>query len=284
MGTREFEGLPKTPKFKKVVGLIGVGAGFAGATGISAGSLGAIADATLDASLGGLERAKSDEGLAYAFYLLAQFTQAARQEDFLAALKNLGLPSPKANLDAPISDDSAVDYDIHDLVASYTSAVDRQLRRNQSRTDIAEIAQQSAAESLHALCGPKSTTLFGSSLETVKGSLRALSTKKGFATLTQDFFARLTRRYLLYHLSRELSNHVGQGRRFQSVDEHNNFLYQLDAHCRVCSRMVRRFGGEWYSKQNWEGGITPRKAQGFAAHAIEKMQFALQQKRADDGG
>jgi hypothetical protein len=283
MGTREYDRLPKTPKFKKVVGLIGTGAGFAGATGVAAGSLGAIANATLDASLEGLGRAKSDEGLAYAFYLLSQLTQAARQEDFLATLKALDLPSPKANTDAPTSDEFGAEYDIHDLVASYTSAVDRQLRRSRSRTDIAEMAQQSAAESLHALCGPKSNTLFGSTLETVKASLRTLSTKKGFADLTQDFFARLTRRYLLYHLSRELSNHVGDGRRFRSVDEHNDFLYQLDSHCRVCSRMVRRFGGEWYSKQNWEGGITPRKAQGFVAHALEKMQFALQQKGADDG-
>jgi hypothetical protein len=284
MGTKEYDRFPKTPPFRRVVAVIGSGAGFSGTPGVSPGSLAAIADATLDASLEGLQRAKSDEGLAYALFLLTQITQAARQEDFLAALHGIELPSPKVNVAAPLSDLATVEYDIHDLVASFTTAVDRQLRRDQSRTDIGEMAQQAAAESLVALCSPRSDTLFGSSLETVKDALYALSTKKGFATLTQDFFARLTRRYLLYHLSRELSNHVGSDRRFKSIDEHNAFIRQLDDHCRVCSQMVRRFAGEWYSKHNWEGGITPRKAQGFAAHAIDKMQFALKQKGADDGG
>ena len=110
-----------------------------------------------------------------------------------------------------------------------------------------------------------------------------MSTKKGFATLTQDFYARLARKYLLYHLSRELSNHVGPGRRFASINEHNEFLRELDTHCHVSSRMLRKFAGDWYSKGNWEGGITLRKAKGFTAHAIDKMRFALQQKGAGDG-
>jgi hypothetical protein len=284
MGTREYDRLPKTPHFKQVVALIGSGAGFAGAPGVSPGSIGEIADATLDASLDGLQRAKNDAGLAYSLYLLTQITQAARKEDFLAALAALGIPGPKVSVAAPQTDLSASEYDIHDLVGSFTTAVDQQLRRDQSRTDIGEMAQQAAAESLVALCSPRSETLFGSSLETVKDSLRALSTERGFANLTQDFFARLTRRYLLYHLSRELSNHVGEGRRFRSVDEHNAFLRELDTHCRVCSMMVRRFAGEWYKKHNWQQGITPRKARGFAAHAIDKMQFALKQKGTGDGG
>ncbi len=283
MGSHEFQGLPKTPPFKNVVGLLGTGAGFAGATGVAPGAIDAIADATLDASLDGLERAKGDEGLSYAFYLLTQLTQAARQPDFLATLSRLGLPSPKANQAGPTSDSTAGEYDLVDLVASYAATVDRHLRHTQSRTDIGELAQQAAAESLTTLCSPRSQTLFGSSLETVKDSLRALSTKKGFATLAQDYFARLSRRYLLYHLSRELSNHVGHGRRFQSVNEHNEFLRQLDTHCRVSSQMLRKFAGDWYSRSNWEGGVTPRKAKGFTAHAIDKIKFALEQKRTGDG-
>jgi hypothetical protein len=204
MGTHEYERLPKTPQFKQVVGLIGAGAGFGGAAGVMPGSVGAIADATLDASLEGLEKAKHDPGLSYAFYLLSQLTRAAREDNFLAALADLGLPAPKATI-FDSGGELSSEYDIYDLVASYTSAVDRELRRNQSRSDIGELGQQTAAESLTALCGPKSNTLFGTSLETVKDALRTLSTQKGFATLTQDFFARLTRRYILYHLSRELS-------------------------------------------------------------------------------
>ncbi len=202
--------------------------------------------------------------------------------DFLSALAHLGFPAPKASITVPVLDVGATDYDIFDLVASYTATVDRHLRQTQSRTDIGELAQQAAAESLTALCGSRSETLFGSSLETVRDSLRSLSSQSGFATLAQDYFARVTRKYLLYHLSRELSNHVGSGRRFQSVDEHNDFLRAVDDHCHVCSRMLRRFAGEWYKKANWQEGISLRKAKGFTAHALDKMCFALRQKGTGD--
>ncbi len=154
MGSDEFQGLPKTPPFRRVVGQLGVGAGFAGLAGIAPGTVDAIADATLDASLNGLERAKGDEGLNYVFYLLTQLTQAARQPDFLASLNRLGLPPPKVVQTIPASDSGADEYDISDLVASYTTAVDRHLRQTRSRTDIGELAQRAAAESLTILCSP----------------------------------------------------------------------------------------------------------------------------------
>jgi hypothetical protein len=161
--------------------------------------------------------------------------------------------------------------------------VDRHLRRTQTRTDLSELAQQAVAESLSALCRATAETAFGASLETVQQALYALSTKKGFATLAEDFFARLTRRFLLYHLSRELSNHVGYGRRFASVDDHNEFLRGLERHCRSCARSVHRFAGGWYDKGNWQGGTTQRKARGFAAHALDKMNYALRQKGVGRG-
>lgn len=180
--------------------------------------------------------------MASALFHLTQITQAARQEDFLAALNTLGLPVPKLPAGASATEINSTEYDVHDLVAGFTAAVDEQIRRQRLRTDIGEMAQQAAAESLVALCTPTSETLFGSSIGTVKDALRGLSTERGFANLTQDFFARFTRRYLLYHLSRELSNHVGPGRRFGSVDEHNDFLKGLDDHCHVCANAptVRR--------------------------------------------
>ena len=68
MGSHEFLSLPQTPPFRVVIGLLGTGAGFGGATSVAPGTIDAIADATLDASLDGLELAKNDEGLSYAFY------------------------------------------------------------------------------------------------------------------------------------------------------------------------------------------------------------------------
>jgi len=213
MGNRLHAGLPRTPAFKRVVALLGSGAGAPGAAGVAAGSLAEIADATLTASDEGFERAKSDEGLGYCLYLMAALARAATGPDFAAGLSQLGLPvpfAPRGTPDYPLpSAPGTPEYTVFDLVSGFSAVVDKHLRETRSRTDIGEMAHLAACESLSSLCGRQAQTLFGETHETIQQSLRRLSTEKGFGALTHDFFARLSRRYLEYHLSRELSNHVG---------------------------------------------------------------------------
>ena len=283
MGSHQLESLPARRPWKRVVGLLGEGAGMAGLPGVTTGSLDAIADATLDASDAGLARAKGDDGLGYTFYLLTQITQAARKSDFTRALDRVGVRTPSLALAATeqVAPKGTADT-IYDLVANFTGAVDRHLRRFRTRTDIGELALRAAAESLTSLCAGPSQTLWGTSEETVQQSLKALSTKAGFGRLSREFFARLSREYIVYHLSRELSNHVGQSRRFANVAEHNEFLRALDHHCRTSTTVLEDFAGTWYSKHNFRGGITRRKAQGFVAHALDKMREALRYRGGPD--
>lgn len=276
MGHKLYEGMPRTPRFKRVVALLGESAGGGGAIGVTAGGIEEIADATLAASEGGLQRAKVDEGLAYCVYLMAQITQAARKEDFVSALSDAGVSAPR---ETPVT---GARYTVYDLIGSFTAAVDRHLQQSRSRNDISELAQLAASESLTALCRSRAETLFGSSQASVQESLRVLSTKKGFSTLTHDFFARLTRRYLEYHLSRELSNHVGAERRFANAGQYNKFLKQLDTYCRVATGPMRDFAGEWYSKHNFQRDLSLQKSRGFTAHAIDKVRGAMRyQERRD---
>lgn len=288
MGHKLYEGMARTPRFKRVVALLGESAGGGGAPGVAPGGIEEIADATLTASDEGLERAKLDEGLAYCVYLMTQVTQAARDNDFIRALASTGVTVPNrtfglSGATAHGAADSAQQYSIYDLVSGFTAAVDRHLRHTRSRSDIGELAQLAASESLTALCRPRADTLFGSSEESVQQSLRALSTKKGFGTLAHDFFARLTRRYLEYYLSRELSNHVGRDRRFANAREHNEFLKRLDTHCRVATGPMRQFAGEWYSKHNFQKDLTLKKTKGFMAHAVDKVRGALRYQEERDG-
>jgi hypothetical protein len=109
----------------------------------------------------------------------------------------------------------------------------------------------------------------------VRQSLRRFSTDGGFGQLAHDFFARLIRRYLEYHLSRELSNHVGHRRRFANVDEHNDFLRQLDRHCRTTTSVLGVFARDWYSLHNFRNDLTPERVGAFAAHALDKVRDAL---------
>jgi hypothetical protein len=276
MGHHYLDGMVRTHPYKRVVALLGESAGGAGAINIEPGTLEEIAEATLVASDDGLERAKADEGLTYCLYLLTEITRAARQKNFGSALARAGLPSPGQVVDSAGSQGAPrAEYTVFDLVSGFSIAVDRHLRRTRARTDIGEMAQMAAAESLTALCSARATTLFGSTEQSVQDSLRPLSTQKGFGTLAHDFFSRLARRYLEYHLSRELSNHVGGNRRFESVNEHNEFLARLDTYCRTSAGIVREFAGDWYSVHKFKDDITLEKTRGFAAHAVDKLRAAL---------
>src|SRR5438874_3371988 len=55
-----------------------------------------IAAATIEAAKGGVKRAANDNGVIETFWLLTQIPLAARQENFAAALRGLGLRVPEA--------------------------------------------------------------------------------------------------------------------------------------------------------------------------------------------
>jgi len=224
-----------------------------------------IASATATAARVGLERAKGDEGLSYSFWLLCQIPLAARQADFGKALRALGL-------DVPGSPSA------FDVAAGFTEAVESHLRQTRGRTDIGEIGQLSAAECLTATATQGQKGLFSAEAENVQNTFGERSTQKNFGFFAQDFFARFANRFLAYHLSRELSNHVGEGRRFGNIAEHEQFKEALELHCRQTARIVREFAGTWHSKTNYESGITPVKAKHFVAHAMTKLSDELSRR------
>jgi len=251
MGDNRLGRLPHTRKWKQVIALIEGGAGTA-----------EVAVATIDASKGGLAHAADDQGLVYAFWLLTQVPLAARKENFVGELRELGLD---------VSDSPS----FMEVVASFTDAVDAHLRHKGGRTDLGEMAEMAAAEALTAFAKPDTVGLFRTTDAEAKQALRKYATQKQFGILARGFFARLTKRYLTYFLSRELSNHVQSDGRFSNIDRHTEFNEALGVHCHQVSRIVEDFSGEWFSKTEYEGGITPKKAAGFLYVAVEKIRKEL---------
>lgn len=261
MGHLRLGSLPDTARWRAVVELIAEGAPVA-----------AIAESTMRAAQRGLEAAKSDEGLAHAVYLLAHITIAARDAPaFAGRLSELGL-------------DVSRRADVYDVVSAFSEAMDDHLRDTRARTDIGEMAQLSAVESLSALIGPRSENLWESDAAPVQPAIRDLSTKEGFATLAHDFFSRFTQRYLAYHLSRELSQHVGPNQRFRDPTAHNEFLQQLSLHSRQAALIVRDYAGGWYSKSNYETGLSKPSARSFAAYSLVKLRDELKRRGTRDVG
>jgi hypothetical protein len=255
MGHLRLGTLPDTAPWRRVVGLIA-----------DAADVAVIADATIAAAQVGLERARADRGLAECFFLLTQTVLAARQDDFASALLDAGIQV-------------SANPDVLDIVAGFSDAADARLRTI-GRTDFGEMAQLSCVESLAELLVQRSVNLFETTTVEVKAAARELSTRNGFAILAHDFFARFTHRFLTYHLSRELSQHVGGNGRFPDPGEHDAFVRDLNTHCREAALTIKAFAGSWYSKHNFEGGITPRKAQTFAHHALYKLRVELAQRGA----
>ena len=138
MGHIRLGSLPKTQKWNQVVSLIAGGA-----------DVEQIAAASADAAEHGLERASQDEGLAHAFWLLTQIPQAARQSNFSERLWELGFTglSSKPTL--------------FEIVAAFTRTVDGHVRDSGKRTDLGEMAQHAASETLASLAGRELPSLFG---------------------------------------------------------------------------------------------------------------------------
>ena len=256
MGHVRLGTLPKTLKWQRVVGLITEGADVA-----------RIAAASADAAEHGLERASTDDAFAHAFWLLTQIPQAARQTDFAHQLKRLGL-------------DVSGRPTLLEIVGAFADAVDLRAREAGKRTDLGEMAQHAAAETLISLVGRELPSLFGTTAGDVQQAFAKLGTSDRFSILARDFFSRLASRSLGYFLSRELSKHVGPNKRFAGVREHSDFNAALDLHCREASRIIKEFSGGWYGKTIFqEGGISPEKAGQFAHVAFKKLRAELRKRR-----
>ena len=256
MGHQHLGTLPGSRKWQQVIQLISGGA-----------DVRDVAAATSAAAEQQMADASNDPAVKHAVWLLTQIPTAARKQDFAAELRKLGLR---------VSDRPT----LLEVATAMTDAVDRYVAKAGGRTDLGEMAQLSAVESLNAVAGRELPDLFGASADKTKAALGGLGTVKEFAVLARDFFSRLSRRQLSYFLSRQLSQHVGVNSRFQTIRDHRDFEAALDLHCREASRIIKEFSGEWFSKHTYEGGIDEAKAGRFAHVAFQKLREELRQRRS----
>lgn len=234
------------------------------------GDVAAIAGATSVAAASGLERAQKDAGLGRVIYLLAHIPLAGRKADFEAALEKLGIEVP-------------TEPSVFDLTSGLDGALRTWHRKvGIHRSDLAIMAHLAATEALNRCVGNRARSLFPGDVD-VPRAVRGLATAGGFAELAHEFFSRFTRRYLLYHLDRELPLHAGGNGRFSEHAERRRFDADLETHCREAALIVRDYAGVWHGKANFEDGITPERAQRFADHCLKKIAAELAVRGGLDG-
>jgi hypothetical protein len=272
--------IPKTRPWSAVVaafaggGSVGKEGGEGEAAGRSAlrpfdrDEVAAVADKTLQAARGGLERAKDDPGLLYSVYLLTQVALASRGKDWQRELTRVGIRL-------------APDATLLDLTTEFQGAIDDWVVRRRHRSDLTEIASRAATEALRSLASSRAQTLFGNSGEELRLAVRTLSTKAGFADLGHAFFGRFISGFLNFYLSRVTAGQLGEGR-LQQLGDITSFNRALDTHCRESAGIVRDFAGQWYSKTEFQQGISLENTGGFVAVALTKLQEELRLQRESD--
>lgn len=251
MGHVRLGDLPKTKNWLQVINLL--------QGGFSAEE---VASATLSAAEKGFRQAAKDVGFSHIIWLLTRITLAAREKNFSRELKQLGL-------------EVSSNPGLFEIVGAFSKHIDDHLGSNKSRSDVSEMAQFAAVEALSENAMRRSQSLFGTTPEDVQQAIREISIKKNFASFAKDFFSRFSYRYLTYFISRETSKHVGPGGGIDTIDAHTEFKEALKLHCRQSAVIVEDFAGGWYSKTNYESGITPDKAAGFGHVAMKKMAAEL---------
>ena len=156
-----------------------------------------------------------------------------------------------------------------EVISAFSDAVDRTMTNNGGRTDLGEMAQMAASETMAEIIGTRTQNLFGTTPEDVRNAFSKISTNKQFGLFARDFFTRLTNKCLDYFVSRAVHHHVGEGRRFRTLAQHGEFTKALATHCQEASKIVGDFSGGWFAKTNWEkGGISRQDAEGFA-HVVD---------------
>jgi hypothetical protein len=244
--------MPKSRKWKQVVGLVTGGA-----------SAPAVAGAAMEAAQQDLARLSGDPALVRAVWLLAQVPLAAREKDFAAALAKLGVH---------VSGSSPTTAE---LVAEVTRAIDARVEAATARSDLGEMAQAAALEVLAHAARDPTPGLFGPDPHAAQRALADRATEAQFAGLVRDFFSRFSEKFLGYYLSRALPLEIGGEGRFASLAEHREFNEALATHARQSALIVEKFAGGWWSKSRIEGGITEDRTARFVAYSLKKIRDEL---------
>ncbi len=251
--------LPRTRKWVRVVELIHAGAGAA-----------QVATAATAAAERWFEKAANDPGVVETVWLLMRLPLAARTDDFAAALRGCGLS---------VSDDPG----LWEVVTATTEAIDRRMPNGRGRTDLGEMAQMAAAETLTAVVGGRLNGLLGTDPEEVRAEFARLRTSKQFGLFARDFFARFTSKVLDFFLSKTLPDQVGEGKRFRTLAQQSAFEAALDTHCRETARILEGYAGDWLMKHNYEegGDVARESAAAFTDYAMTKLTGELRRRAAN---
>lgn len=206
-----------------------------------------------------------EPGLLNSFWLLTQIVFRSRRADFWSALGEVGVSLPEPDqLTSPLLLVSAVCEKAEDL--SYGS---------KSRSIFSDVAVASLRESLATALSTRTPGLFGVSGQEIQKACSSYASATQFGLLARNYFSIFLFRCIDYFISKELHNHTGPGKRFETVFETTGFREALRACAYERAAIVEQFAGAWTSKEDYEGGVTLEDIGRFMPVALKKLAAEL---------
>lgn len=256
MGHVRLGQLPRTKKWREVVGLIAAGA-----------NVSQVADATLQAAEEAFNyvNINEDEGFNQAAWIMTQLGMAAKADDPIEHLKEHGI-------------DLTGQTSVVGIQTAISNAMDDHLEQHGGQGDLSDLAQRALIDAVSARIRPHfEGRLFAVTPEDIKDVLLKFGKQKEFSQLSRQFFASLSNHCMDYFLSQTLSSQIGEGQRFATMNEKAQFDKELTTHCHEASKIVEEYSGDWFSKHRYEeaGNISRESVKNFASYGMKKMTDEL---------
>ena len=246
MGHIYLGALPRTYRWKEVIELLKSGA-----------DLNDLADASFFAAHSGLQRVPNDAGFLSTVNSIFELAAAAREKDVSGALENAGIPREHQSTS-------------FDVLVAVSNKVTDDLKHTADRSDIGQMARDSFVESLTRQVQTETGSLFQAGSQDIKKLTQPFRGKQ-FKVLMHEFYSAFISRFLSYHLSREIPNHVGPDSRFADMAEHAEFNRAFDLHCRQTVRISDEFTPGWVGKAAFENDISRESVKKYAHVAFKKI-------------
>jgi hypothetical protein len=241
--------LPKYPRWTTVMGVLAD-------TDVPTST---VADKVLEGAKETLVSESAQSSISYCIWLLAQLTIAARGDEFKDDIARLGIQ---------VTDDSKA----ADFLARTSHVATIHLSSLTPRNALNSIAGLTLREVLTSTIGVYANTLFGTGLPEVQQAFRKYSTQRQFSLLVHTYFTVFLRRVLCFIIDKEITNHLGLGKRFEYIEDIESFESSLEAFASQTSRIVDEFSGGWYSKKVWQqGDISESDVKRFVHIALRKL-------------
>jgi hypothetical protein len=224
----------------------------------------AIALATVEAADRRLRELANDPSLGHCFHVLVRLAEDAQGPAFAAALETLGLD--------PHESPAALT-----VIGRITDNVRAELAQHPESGPFGELASLAMRRALSETVGQEGRSLFGSSAEDIAEAFRRHGRPERFGIVARGFFGDFLARTLRFFVDKELANTTGGHHALRDSEDARAFDQALDLYARQSARILQDFGPEWYPKHHWEsaGAISRQQAQGFVAHALQKLRAEL---------